>query len=104
MLPLASKGHCREERCFEAFPMLRRQPPRINHLIALGMERPTIGPAMFDALSTMMPPARSARPVPERPLDGLGVASFSIRHGQQPVFPICMAAALPARTATENSG
>jgi hypothetical protein len=37
---------------------------------------------MFDALSIMMPSARSARPVPERPLDGLGIASFFICHGQ----------------------
>ena len=53
--PLARKGHCREQRCFEAFPMLRGQPPRIDHLTALGAERTTIGPAMFDALSIMMP-------------------------------------------------
>jgi hypothetical protein len=38
--------------------MFRRQPPRIDHLIVLGVERTTIGPAMFDALSIMM---RSAR-------------------------------------------
>ena len=53
--PLARKGHCREQRCFEAFPMLRGQPPRIDHLTALGAERTTIGPTMFDALSIMMP-------------------------------------------------
>jgi hypothetical protein len=26
-----------------------RGPPRLDHLIALGAERPAIGPAMFDA-------------------------------------------------------
>jgi hypothetical protein len=81
-LPPRQEGRCREQRCSEAFPMFRGQPPRINHLTTLGAERTAIGPAMFDALSIMMPSARSARPVPERPLDGLGIASFFICHGQ----------------------
>jgi hypothetical protein len=86
--PVARKGRCREQRCFEAFPMFRGQPPRIDHLMVLGVERTTIGPAMLDALSIMMPSARSTRPVPQGPLDRLGVASFSICHGQQPVLPV----------------
>ena len=68
--------------------MFRRQPPRIDYFIVLGAERTTVRPAVFHTLSIMMPAARSARPVPERPLNGLGVASFSIRHGQQSIFPV----------------
>ena len=68
--------------------MFRGQPPRIDHLMVLGAERTTIGPAMFDALSIMMPSARSPRPVPERPLDRLRIASLTICHGQQPVLPV----------------
>ena len=68
--------------------MFRGQPPRIDHLIALGAERTTIGPRVLKLYRVMMPSARSARPVPERPLDGLGVARLTVRHGQQPVLPV----------------
>jgi hypothetical protein len=36
-----------------------------------------------------MPSARSARPVPQRSLDGLGVAKLTICYGQQPGLPEC---------------
>ena len=68
--------------------MFRRQPPRIDHLIALGVERTTVGPRVLKLYRVMMPSARSARPVPERPLDGLGVAWLAICYGKQPVLPV----------------
>ena len=36
-----------------------------------------------------MPSARSARPVPQRSLDGLAVAKLTICYGQQPGLPEC---------------
>jgi hypothetical protein len=54
---------------------------------------------MLDALSIMMPSARSARQVPERSLYGLGIASSAIGHVQQPVPTLADArAAFTAKT------
>ena len=52
------------------------------------LNRLTLGTGMLDPLRVVMPAARSARSIPERPLDGLGITRLPIGYGDQLVLPV----------------